>query len=472
MYNELREILSKRNINLPTFDKYELIEMWKSWYRGNVDDFHYYDVKLADGSVTACERLTMNMGKKVAEDYAKLLWSEKVQIKLDTDEKTARLWNVLDDKNNNFSSVFPQFLEKVFALGGGALVEYLVDGDIRLDYLTADNVIPFRQENEKVTGFISLSQFKEGIGRKMSYYTLLTFHEFKDDKYIKYNELYKSKSESELGRPVDFNFMFPEVPEYMEYETDTPHFQFIKPNIANNDDLNSHLGLSIFANAIDRFKAIDVKYDSFTNEFELGKKRILVDRTAIKSAPQVNADGIVTNVSYFDRNDKAYVAINGMENQPVKEIDFSLRVQEHIEAINTELKWLSASVGLGQDFYSFDSAGLKTATEVISDKSDTYRSKVHHQIIIKDALYDLVKSIMFLLNIDSEISIVFDDSIIEDTGSRIDRGLKLLTSGVISKETFLVKYLEYTEEEAQEELAKVKADNKVIMPEGIDFFGE
>lgn len=471
MYNELREILSRRSINIPTYDKYKLIEMWKSWYRGNVDDFHYYDVKLADGSMVACERLTMNMPKKVAEDYAKLLWSEKVQIKLDTDEKTAKLWSVLDNKNNNFSIVFPQFIEKTFALGGGALVEYLVDGEIRLDYLTADNIIPFKQENEKVTGFISLSQFKEGINKKTYYYTLLTFHEFIDGKYVKYNELYKSKSESELGRQVDFNSMFPEVPEYIEYETDTPHFQFIKPNIANNHDLNSPLGISIFANAIDRFKAIDIKYDSFTNEFELGKKRILVDKTAIKSAAQVDNEGIVRNVSYFDKKDKVYVAINGMENQPVKEIDFTLRVQEHIEAINNELRWLSASVGLGQDYYSFDREGLKTATEVISDKSDTYRSKVHHQIIIKDALYDLVKSIMFLLDIDSEISIIFDDSIIEDTGSRIDRGLKLLASGVISKETFLVKYLEYTEKEAKEELEKIKEDTKLIMPESIDFFG-
>jgi A118 family predicted phage portal protein len=472
MYNELREILSRRSINIPTYDNYEMIEMWKSWYRGNVDDFHYYNVQMADGSVTQCERLTMNMGKKVAEDFAKLVWSEKVQIKLDTDEKTAKLWSVLDSKENNFSTVFPQFIEKTFALGGGVLVEYLVDGEPRIDYITADNAIPFAQENEKITGFISLSQFKDGINKKTAYYTLLTFHEYKDGKYIKYNELYKSKSESELGKPIDFNSMFPEVPEYIEYETDTPHFQFIKPNIANNHDLTSSLGISVFANALDRLKAIDVKYDSFTNEFELGKKRILVDRTAIKSSAQVDVDGNVRNVSYFDRKDKVYVAINGMENQPVKEIDFTLRVEDHISAINSELKWLSAAVGLGQDYYSFDKDGLKTATEVISDKSDTYRTKVSHQIVIKDAIYDLIKSIMYLIGIDGEITIVFDDSIIEDTGARIERGLKLLAAGVISKETFLVRYLEYTEEEAQEELARVKEDNKIIMPEGVDFFGE
>ena len=106
---------------------------------------------------------------------------------------------------------------------------------------------------------------------------------------------------------------------FVIYTTDTPHFQFIRPNIANNFDMNSPLGLSVYANHIDKFKALDTKYDSFTNEFELGKKRILVDRTALQSATQVDTNGNITNVSYFDRNDKAYVAINGMDGQPVKE---------------------------------------------------------------------------------------------------------------------------------------------------------
>lgn len=472
MYNELKELLSARNINIPTYKRYEVIEVWKSWYKGNVDDFHYYKVQMADGSVVTCERLTMNMAKKISEDFAKLIWSEKVQIKLDTDIKTAQLWSVLDNKKNNFSSVFPNFIEKSFALGGGALVEYLDKDEVRIDYITADNFIPYMQENEKITGFIALSQFTEGYGKKTSYYTLLTFHEYKDGIYKKWNELYKSKKATELGTKVDFNDKFPEVKESVEYVTDTPHFQFIKPNIANNYDLNSSLGISVFANSIDRLKALDIKYDSFTNEFELGKKRILVDKTAIKSSATVDTEGNVRNVSYFDRKDKVYVAINGMENQPVKEIDFTLRVDEHIQAINSELNWLSSGVGLGQDFYSFDSEGLKTATEVISDKSDTYRSKVNHQILIKDAIYDLIKAIMYLTGIDGEISIVFDDSIIEDTNARIERGLRLLSAGAISKETFLIKYLEYTEEEAKEELAKVKEDNKVIMPEGVDFFGE
>ena len=471
MYDELSSVLAKKGYNIPQGDVYDMQGIWKSWYRGNVNDFHYYNEKLVDGSVVQVERYTLGMAKKICEDFAKLSWSEKVKINLDNEEKTRKLWAVLDSKKNNFSIMFPDLLEKTYALGTGAMVQYLEDGEIKIDYITGETVIPYMYDNGSISGMVILSQFNEGLGSKRAFYTLLTYHEFKGDKYIKYHELYKSKKENELGKLVDFNERYPDVPLVIEYETDTPHFQIIKPRITNNFDFGSPMGISIFANSIDKLKAVDIKFNSLINEFELGKKRILVDKTATKGGVAIGVDGSINNVSFFDKNDRAFMAINGMENQPIKEIDFTLRVQEHLEAINADLNYLSAGVGLGQDFYSFDKDGLKTATEVVSDKSDTFRTKQHHQIIIKDAIYDLVKSILFLLNIESDITIVFDDSIIEDENARIDRGLKLFAAGVLSKETFMIEYLGLTEEQTQEEMAKLKDENKVILPEGLDFFG-
>ena len=459
LYDNIQNELSKKNINVQVGTMYDMMAIWKSWYRGNVNDFHYYNATLADGSTIKCERLTMNMPKKVCEDFAKLLWSEKVQISLDNKTKTERLWKVLDSKKNNFSVSFPIAIEKAFALGTGCLVEYKVDDETIIEYIDGDNCLVYENTNTYITGFITVDQFTRGTGSKKMYYNHLTYHEYKNGVYTKYNELYASKNENVIGREIDFASMFPEVENPVIYTTDTPHFQFIKPNIANNFDMNSPLGLSVYANHIDKFKALDTKYDSFTNEFELGKKRILVDRTAIKSAPQVNTDGSITNVSYFDRNDKAYVAINGMDGQPVKEIDMSIRHQEHIDSINADLNYIGAGVGFDPNYYSFSDKGLKTATEVISDNSDTYRTKVHHQIIIRDVLYDLVKSVCFLEGIETKsINIVFDDSIIEDKNAEITRGLTLLDKNVISKETFMTKYLGYDESQVKEEKQKIMND--------------
>ena len=449
-----------------------MMAICKSWYRGNVNDFHYYNMKMADGTIKQCERLTMNMPKKVCEDFAKLLWSEKVQIKLDKKKNTERLLEVLESKENNFKVNFPNFLEHVFALGAGVTVEYKKDNKTIIDYIDGDVVIPYMYTNSYINGLITVSRFTEGTDSKKKYYTHITYHEFKDNKYIKLNELYKSSDETSIGKEVNFKDMFPDVLEFEKFDTDNPHFQVWKPVVANNFDTDSPMGLSVFANQIDKFKAIDLIYDSFYREFKLGRKRILVDRTAVKRKADVDADGNVSYVSYFDTNDEIYVAIAGMENQPVQEIDSSYKYQECISSINADLNYISAGVGLGQNYYDFDGQGVKTATEVVSENSDTYRTKKHHEIMVNDCLYDLVKAICELEGITyKSINIVFDDSIIEDENALIQRGLELYQNKVISLEKFMKKYLHYEDSEIQEEIAKIESENKLVQPAGMDFFG-
>ena len=428
---------------------------------------------MIDGKVKKCERLTLNMPKKICEDFAKLLWSEKVQINLDNKANTEQLLQVLNSKENNFKVNFPNFLERVFALGTGVTVEYKKDGKTIIDYIDGDVVLPFSYTNSYINGLITVSRWETGSESEKRYYTHLTYHQFKDKKYIKMNEIYVSSVDTLLGRELDFKEEMPNVEEYKTYDTDNPHFQVWKPVIANNFDTDSPMGLSVLANQIDKFKAIDIKYDSFNREFLTGKKRILIDRTAVKKKAVPDPEtGNVNYVSYFDVNDEVYVAIDGMENQPVKDIDFKLRYQEHIDSINAELNYLSSGSGLGQNYYSFDGQGVKTATEVVSENSDTYRTKLHHQIMVQSGLEGLVKAICELENIPyTSVNIAFDDSIIEDENTLINRGVMLYQSKVISLEKFMKKYLHYNEAEIQEEKKKIQEENKVVKPEGMDFFG-
>lgn len=445
----------------------------KSWYRGNVDDFHYYNVKLADGKVCKKERRTLNMPKKVCEDFSNLEWSEKVEIKLDSKKNTEKLWKVLDSKENSFSINIPQFLEKEYALGTMVTVEYKKNDKTIIDYIDGDVILPYKYTNSYINGLITVSRSTEGTGNKKKYYTLLTYHEYEDGKYLKTNELYVSKEENTLGKQIPFSDKYSNVEEDEIIETENPRFQVWKLPIANNFDTGSPMGLSILANHIDKFKNIDTKYDSFDHEFTSGRRRVLVDRKAVKKkAEGVDDNGNIIYASYFDVDDDVYVAIEGMENQPIKDIDFDLRTEEHINGINAELKYLSAGLRLGNDFYSFDKSGLKTATEVVSENSDTFRTKVQHQIPIYDCLYDLIATVCEMEDIKyKEISITFDDSIVQDEDALIKRGIELYNAGLISKEKFMKKYLHYEDTEIEEELQKILNDNKIVQPEGLDFFG-
>lgn len=465
LYNNISSVLSKKNgINLAVGDIYDYMQIWKEWLAGDVVDFHHYKVKLASGTTVNKEILTMNMPKKVCEDMAKLLWTEKTQIQLKRKKDTIKLWSILDNKVNNFTTNFPIFIEQVMALGNGALIEYKDNGVTTIDYVTGDLVIPYKYTNSYVYGLITVSRYSEiedaeTNKEKTFYYTHITYHEHENGKYKRKHELYKSENDNELGNEINFNEIYPDIEKEDEIETDVPYFQVLKPNLANNLDMSSPLGISIFANSIDRFKAIDLKYDSFSREFVLGKKRILVDNTTLKAKAIPNENGKIDYVQQFDANDEVYVAVEGMEKQPAKEIDFTLRTKDHIDAINAELNWLSSNVGLGENYYKFDGVSVKTATEVISENSKAFRTRTRHLINVNDVVYDLVRAICHIEGIDaSDIVITPDDSIITDKNAEKTLALMEVQQGLKSKKSYLIKFEGMTEQQAQEELDKINEE--------------
>ena len=466
LYNNIQKTLSKKGINVVIGSIYDMMAIWKQWYRGNVNDFHYYSVKLADGTTIQKERRTLNMPKKVCEDFSKLEWSEKIEIKLDSENETEKLLNVLDSKENAYKVNMPMFLEKLYALGTMVTVEYRKNDKTIIDYIDGDVVLPYKYTNGYINGIVTISRSVEENNRSKKYYTLLTYHEYDNGKYIRNNELYISSNDNELGKEISFIEKYPDVKEYEVIETEHPRFQVWKLPIANNYDTGSPMGISILANHIDKFKSIDIKYDSFNHEFESGKRRIIISANALKNEIQsVNEDGTYNMVSYFDKNDDVYVGVKGLDNEILKDINFNLRTQEHIDAINTELNYLSAGVGLGNEFYKFDGKGLKTATEVVSENSDTYRTMIQHRIPIYDCLYDLIATICELEGIKySEISINLDDSIIEDTDKIRQQALSEYNTKLISKAEYFRKTRKLEDESA---IKFVKQMNEEIQTETI-----
>ena len=476
IYEDLKKQLNKKGINLIDINYYDLIDVWKSWYKGVVDDFHFYNIKVADGSTVEVEKKTMSMAKKSSEDMMKLNWSNKCDIKLANDEKTKALWKVLDSKQNNFTIMFPQMLELAFALGTTCISEYKDElGRTRIEYINNPScLVPYSYDNFNITGFVIFDQWQEEEKNRPVFYTHLTYHEFKTEKdendelkqvYRKYNELYKSKNVNTLGKEIEFTDKFPNVEELVEYDTNTPHFQIIKPPIVNNVDISTPMGISIYANSIDKLKAIDDKYDSFDMEFIDGKRRILVDKTALKAAPQVNDDGTISQQLFFDRNDRTYVAMNGMQNQPVKDISFDLRYKEHIDSINAELSWYSSALGFGEDYYKFDGGGQATATEILSENDEAFRTKQVYETIIKDVIIDLVKSVCFLENIEiseDEIQVEFDYSRFENQEKTQQRLEREVAKGITSKVEYRIKVYNETEEVAKQKILEIEKSNPTI----------
>ena len=99
------------------------------------------------------------------------------------------------------------------------------------------------------------------------------------------------------------------------------------------------------------------------------------------------------------------------------------------------------------------------ATEVISENSKAFRTKKRDEITINDCIYDLVRAICELEGIKTNnITITPDDSIIEDKNTEMTRAQLEVTQGLRSKKSYLMEFKGMSEEEAEEELEKIKEE--------------
>ena len=146
-YKKVKEYLVQQGYRAVSDETYEHIDEWLEWYQNDVAKFHHY--KLYNGAVmTNQERYKLGMAKTVCEDWANLLLNEKVAIKAGKYSK--RLAEILN--YNNFRVQGNRLVEKAFALGTGAFVEYLnADGQVIIDYIRADMIYPLSWDNGDIT---------------------------------------------------------------------------------------------------------------------------------------------------------------------------------------------------------------------------------------------------------------------------------------------------------------------------------
>ncbi len=414
---------------------------WLNWYQGYVKDFHHYMVYNGIEMVGK-DRYTLGMAKTISEDWANLLLNEKVKIYTGTDFDK-QLEKVFE--YNNFRVKSNQLIELAFALGTGALVQYLdAKQEVVIDYIRAGMIYPLSWDNGYVNE-CAFGSMRERDGKKQYY---IQIHKLSDrGTYIIENHIV----DAETGTDLDLDEgMLPEVDTGIEI----PLFQIITPNIVNNIDLDSPYGISVFANAISQLKGCDLVYDSYMNEFELGKKKITVPVSMAKI--QMGETGVTKPV--FDKNDTVFYAIPDDRDgkNTIKEIDFKLRSAEHDLAITKVLDLLSFKCGMSTGRYKFENGVVKTATEVISDKSELYQSLKKHEIVLESALVSMVKAIGRLKGTEIEdVNIDFDDSIIQDKESERQTDKGDIAIGVLGLDEYRAKWYGETIEEARSKLPQM-----------------
>jgi len=447
---------------------YSHVRKWRDWWRGYYKPFHSYQELGVNNAPAQRELFRMNMAKRVCEDWAAILLNEKTTISID-DEASSEF--VQGDKDvqgvggvlayNNFWTEANELVEKAFGYGGGAFVlraenakvnargEIVPDAECKvgIEYIDAMSIIPLSVEKSRVTEVAFVSELVK-MGKEYIY--LETHTKDEDGNYVIRNKYFRVDNGSMKPEPLPAG-----VAESVNTGSDIPWFVLVFPNITNNIACQNGLGMSVFANAIDNLKGVDLAFNNFLRDFKLGGKKVFVN----KKMTFQNADGVTVTPDDVAQSLFSMIGddIDFDAKQMIQEYNPELRVTENKEGVQTQLDYLSFKCGLGTHRYQFEGGVVKTATEYMGEKQELVQHAYRHMIVIEAALINLCRGILYIgktfckanVNPDAVITVQFEDGFIISEEDKANKDLMLVQNGIMPKWEYRVKHLGETEEEAK-----------------------
>ena len=237
-----------------------------------------------------------------------------------------------------------------------------------------------------------------------------------------------------------------------------PWFSILKPNICNNIDSNTPFGISVFANSIDVLKELDDAYNELGNEPVLGRRRVFV------SEEVMTYDNGTEQLTFDPEDISIYRMPKGFnKDSMIQNSSEDLRTDKLQSDVQFQLNILSSNVGFGQERYKFDGVNIQTATGVISENSDMFRTLKKHEKVLDSSLKTMIKAIVYAstefgnYNIKADkIKIDYDDSIIEDTGAEKIRAQTEVSQGLRSKKDYMENIRKMGEKQVKNELKQIQ----------------
>lgn len=459
----------------PITDYYSNISYWEEWYKNDVKKFHeYYD---DEGNKKEIYRL--GMAKRGCEDWSSILFTEKDTMTCDNAKNQEYLDKELE--NLKFDDIIPENIENSFWSGTlGTIVRIenalLKDGELQADNktteqlinLTADKIIPLRIEHGKIIDVAFVSKTIDG--NKIIYY--IEIHKLEDDGYVIKNIFIDEQGEEVKRDDV-----------LSEYKTHSniPLFSLLEPKIVNNIDNNNGLGISIFANAIDQLKGVDIAYNNFVMDVYLGGKKVFYNKSLIKYNVEkyIDKDGntVTREIPIYpdDLTRQQFKVLEGdlsntNDETLIHEYNPDLRATDNENIVNFALNLYAFKLGLGKGRYKFEGGSVVTATQYIGENQDLVSNAKKHRKALNDYTVGIARAILLLGRIlfnqevdeNDNIQLTNKDGFLISDEELQEQYRQDFQAGLMSKVTYLMKARGMTEEQATAEIEKVNKDNPKI----------
>ena len=417
---------------------------------------------------------SMKMAKKVCEDWASVLLNEKTQITIEDKASSEFLQGPADEQATggvfgaiSFWDEANSLVEKAFYSGTGAFVMKLdgllagADGTvltspeagIRMEYLPAMCIFPITVRYHQIVE-VAFASENTVRGKK---YVYVEIHTLENGHYVIQNRYFESRGNSLTPAPL------PEgVAERINTGSPYPFFAVVHPNTVNPYENSMGLGCSIFAQAVDNLKGVDIAYNNFNRDLWLGGKKVFYNRELTKTIG-VDDDGKPIYLAPDDMLQQLFVSVGDEfteDKKLVHEFNPDLRVGDNRDAVQAQLDYLSFKCGLGTRHYQFNStmrAAQVTATQYTGERQELKQNAAKHGIVIEQALQSIVRAILWAgknilgLPVDPETSVVVvfsDGYIISDDEKKADDRQDIL-NGVMQRWEYREKWYGEDEETAK-----------------------
>ena len=457
-------LLTKHGVSAPR-EYYCEIDRWESWMRGFWRPFHEFSENTLGGVPMKRELYRLNMAKKICEDWAALIFNERTFVHA-ADSKTSEWLSGTDGSHgfvgeSGFMNRLNGFTETVFGLGTGAAILRLdgavVEGGrlcpspgarLRIDFVDAKHIIPISWDGLRVTEAAFVSEVRRR-GEDMVYVEL---HRMDEDGYVITNE-WLSFSDGELLPCESMGKIAAEI----RTGSRVPFFAIFKPNIVNNIDPMSGLGMSVFAQATDCLKGVDLAFNNFCRDLKLGGKKVFMNRS------MVMRDEHGTVYTPDDVAQQLFVTVGDGDidgETMIKEHNPDLRTDENAGAVQHQLDYLSFRCGLGTRHYLFSGVQGKaqlTATQYTGERQDLIQNTARHRVNAEGFIKEILRGALWVAknilgeDVDdtSPMTVRFDDSYFIDSESERTRDRAEVAAGLMKPYEYRMKWRGESEDTAR-----------------------
>jgi len=192
-------------------------------------------------------------------------------------------------------------------------------------------------------------------------------------------------------------------------------------------------------------QSVDLAYDALINEIDAGKMRVFLSDVMFDQ--ERAADGRRVPIPFGKGDCTVFRKVMSTEDT-VQEFAPALRTEAQGKAFRLALQVLGDLCGLGVNYFDLDNVGYaKTATEVSSDNSALMRNVRKNENALEGALAGVAHALLACarhmgegLPDEGGVSVIYDDSIVQDTASEKRQDMDEVAAGLMTREEYRRKW--------------------------------